>query len=200
MDFNTFYFTENDKTETNEFKSWFGNSKVVDEQGNPLIVYHGTSKKFSVFKLPSSKQKIKSSLGKFGFYFTGDSKLASSFGRINWSKENSKFKNGASVFPVYLSIKKPYIMDIYEFIKISNELGGDVDSRRNDLIKNGYDGIIIKKPTSGYWASSMVMDEFPTDQFVAFEPNQIKSATGNKGTFNPNSDNINEAYNDIVLY
>ena len=44
---------------TPEFKAWFGDwendpnnaSKVVDENGEPLIVWHGTDKKFNVFKI-----------------------------------------------------------------------------------------------------------------------------------------------------
>jgi hypothetical protein len=29
---------------------WFGNSKVVDKNGNPLIVYHGSNVKFDTFR------------------------------------------------------------------------------------------------------------------------------------------------------
>ena len=32
------------KTDTPEFRAWFGDSKVVDENGDPLVVYHGTQK------------------------------------------------------------------------------------------------------------------------------------------------------------
>jgi hypothetical protein len=35
----------------NNFKKWFGDSKVVDEQGRPMIVYHGTDNKFDMFKI-----------------------------------------------------------------------------------------------------------------------------------------------------
>ena len=31
--------------ETKAFRSWFGNSKVVDSNGNPLVVYRGTRKR-----------------------------------------------------------------------------------------------------------------------------------------------------------
>jgi hypothetical protein len=30
---------------------WFGNSKIVDENGKPMIVYHGTDNKFDIFKI-----------------------------------------------------------------------------------------------------------------------------------------------------
>mgnify|MGYP000270098906 CR=1 FL=1 len=50
------------------FKKWFGNSKVVDEKGNPIIVYHGTNKDFDDFN--STKFTTSG-------YFAKDPKLAS---------------------------------------------------------------------------------------------------------------------------
>jgi 8-oxo-dGTP pyrophosphatase MutT (NUDIX family) len=38
-------------TDTPQFKKWFGNSKVVDKNGQPLVVYHGTVHDFDVFSL-----------------------------------------------------------------------------------------------------------------------------------------------------
>ena len=38
-----------EQTETKQFKRWFGDSKVVDEDGKPLVVYHGTDADFTVF-------------------------------------------------------------------------------------------------------------------------------------------------------
>ena len=31
------------------FRRWFGDSKVVDERGEPLVVYHGTAADFDTF-------------------------------------------------------------------------------------------------------------------------------------------------------
>ena len=36
--------------ETPEFKRWFGDSKVVDEEGKPKVMYHGTARDISEFK------------------------------------------------------------------------------------------------------------------------------------------------------
>ena len=49
-------------THTDNFKKWFGDwendpkhaSKIVDDKGNPMIMYHGTDADFSIF----DKQKI----------------------------------------------------------------------------------------------------------------------------------------------
>ena len=39
-------WTSGDQTESPAFKSWFGESKLVDEHGKPLVVYHGTRHEF----------------------------------------------------------------------------------------------------------------------------------------------------------
>lgn len=49
------------------FKAWFGDSKVVDENGDPLVVYHGTTADFESYD--RSKANSESDLGA-GFYFT----------------------------------------------------------------------------------------------------------------------------------
>ena len=38
-----------------ELKKWFGNSKVVDENGKPMVVYHATTENFSLFDTASFK-------------------------------------------------------------------------------------------------------------------------------------------------
>jgi hypothetical protein len=40
------------------FREWFGDSKVVDDKANPLVVYHGTDKKFSRFNPKKGAQQI----------------------------------------------------------------------------------------------------------------------------------------------
>ena len=80
-----------DQTETKEFKNWFGDSKVVDKEGKPLVVHHGTDKEFYEFNY--------SSLGKngtlfgIGFYFANNKNVASNY--------------GSKVLKSYLNIKKP---------------------------------------------------------------------------------------------
>jgi len=49
------------------FASWFGNSKVVDEDGNPLEVYHGTTHDFNAFSTIYANPE--NYMGA-GFYFT----------------------------------------------------------------------------------------------------------------------------------
>jgi hypothetical protein len=72
---------------TPEFKAWFGDwenspensSKVIDENGEPLVVYHGTDSKFNIFdkKYIGSKTYL-TSLN--GFHFAKDKNIANRYG------------------------------------------------------------------------------------------------------------------------
>jgi 2'-5' RNA ligase len=57
--------------QTKAFKKWFANSKVVDDEGNPLIVYHGTTHDVKSFN--PNLGNVENHYGK-GMYFT-DSKV-----------------------------------------------------------------------------------------------------------------------------
>jgi len=59
------------------FKKWFGDSKVIDTEGKPLVVYHGTNHKFDFFL---KNKMVEGRLGK-GFYFTSSKEEASNHGK-----------------------------------------------------------------------------------------------------------------------
>lgn len=79
-----------------EFKNLFGDSKVVDEDGKPLVVYHGTDKKFDVFEMPEGFQKNETS--SIGFFFTENKKASEVF-----------TLGDGQVLEVYLNIRNPKI-------------------------------------------------------------------------------------------
>ncbi len=79
-------------TETPEFKRWFGDSKVVDENGKPKAMYHGG--KFIDFNsFDPAKDSGENLYGK-GFYFTESPGIASSYAskgiEYNWAPDKSK--------------------------------------------------------------------------------------------------------------
>lgn len=80
------------------FWKWFGNSKVVDDQGRPRVVYHGTGKDFSEFSIDMGRGKSKKS----GAYFTSSADVASTY---------APGVNGGNVMPVYLKLEHPAILD-----------------------------------------------------------------------------------------
>ena len=46
---------DDDKEKIINFWNWFGDSKIVDKQGRPLVVYHGTPSRFNSFDPSKSK-------------------------------------------------------------------------------------------------------------------------------------------------
>lgn len=81
---------------TPAFKEWFGDwenslenaSKVVDENGEPLVVYHGSNVDFNIFE----KSKTNPYAEKQGYFFAFDKKYAESY--------NSKY-----VKPFFINIR-----------------------------------------------------------------------------------------------
>lgn len=62
------YLNEQKEVKSNlndNFWKWFGNSKVVEENGDPMVVYHGTNTEFSKFN-----KGMKDGLGGKGIYFS----------------------------------------------------------------------------------------------------------------------------------
>lgn len=155
-------------TETQAFKNWFGNSKIVDENGNPMIFYHGSPNKFEIF---DKNRQTEGQLGK-GFYFTNNRQEAGNYGIDN-------------VYAVYLQMKKPFDIDA-DINTISKQLDIPVAELENltpadviDVLKQkGFDGIVAKN----YWGEG-------SDYYTVFEPTQIKSVN-NQGTFDPTNPNI----------
>lgn len=96
--------------ESTNFKNWFGDwendpenaSKVVDKEGRPLVVYHGTPKGgFYIFDTKEGKKgKSKMQLD-FGSHFTPNEEQASEYQGKNQRNKNRK------VYPVYLDLKNP---------------------------------------------------------------------------------------------
>lgn len=197
--------------ETEAFKNWFGDSKVMDAGGKPLVMYHGTSgsqggEAFTSFDTYASNYGL---MG-MGSYFTADPTVASSY--------TTKGKGQTpTVYPVYLSIKNPLDMDAkadsaawsrqFPDAEAYHE-GGDTNESwfraaedaladeqvpraegaeimQEGLRAMGFDG--ITHIGGGRHGAS---DGTKHRVFIAFDPEQIKSATGNNGEFNPTSPNI----------
>ena len=185
---------------TPEFKAWFGDwendpenaSKVVDENGEPLVVYHGTTKDFYIFDSKYATKQTKVDWGYLGYFFSPSSSLALDFTRINWSKNKSKIRNGSRVLECFLNIRNPQIVGAKKFTMM-NESG---KKYRIQSIDENYDGWVIEKFSKEEresWErifSDGSSKEFHLNQYVAFYSNQIKLADGTNTTFDVNTDDI----------
>jgi len=157
--------------QTPRFKEWFGGSKVVDENGEPLVVYHGTSGNFSVFDkslLGDNTQDWASA--KWGFAFTPDEGYAKGY-----SSAYDRNKDDPTLISAYLSIKNPLKMELYkEYSPIAKNEKVAAKTKK-DAITNEHDGIII-------YYNDHVTGKYKEYEIFAFNPTQIKSIY-NTGAF-----------------
>lgn len=230
-------------TETEAFKEWFGDSQVVDENGEPLVVYHGSPAEFEIFD-PEKTGDGHDQEGA-GFYFTSNKDEASGYmdGR---KRLTSKEKKLGGIYEVYLKIENPVplegnvdpdevdamiakangadtkeaVMELFEkdedlywesplsdwaespweaweaqkqaileytkdphdtFQQIWYDVfGADNAKYMKAMVELGYDGVILKNEGKhgGY------------DHYIIFDNTNIKSATDNRGTFDPNDPSI----------
>ena len=161
-------YSEKRDTDSAEFKRWFGDSKLVDAEGNPLLLYHGTqANDIRVFK-PSTD----GALGP-GIYLTESMDAASSYGG-----------DGGVVEMLYARMEKPLVVytgDVEPALQIArdekfwkenfftagqartwarNQIEdwagiGDEDFRT--MLKDaGYDGVILKNKDTGEIVEAMV--------------------------------------------
>jgi len=189
------YYSEsiNKQIDTPEFKRWFGNSEMKDKNGNPIIFYHATYKDFKKFQI-FNKPGVNKEATDQPIFFSYKPNHAEAF--------ISHHAIGANTKPVYLKVnklcddlsekelddfenylvKKGYDVDAaYEFRKAVEIKNYDAREEMNFITwlkNNNYDGFIV--------------NEYGLRNVAVFSPSQIKSAIGNNGKFDPNSDNINE--------
>lgn len=171
-------------TESEYFKRWFGDSKVSDWQGNPIVVYHGTENNFKIFKNLGKSRQIGANIG---FFFTDSKDMA------------KQYADDKRVMPVYLSLQNPLIVepdstieifgeeleikDAFDFLTQLGRIKSEQEIKE-ELIKQGYDGIILNNTnvdTRSY--------EDIHNVYIAFNPEQIKSVN-NRGTFDTENPNI----------
>ena len=77
------------------------------------------------------------------------------------------------IIPVYLSMKNPLMID-FKGSKKADDFYDEIEEAK----QKGNDGVIIKRHD--------LISIKGEDQYIAFSPTQIKSAIGNRGTFDPN--------------
>jgi len=199
-----------DEDGVRRFWEWFGSSAVVDEQGRPRVVYHGTAADFSVFK---------------------QSDVGIHFGNLEQAQSRiSRNGDGSNIMPTYLSIQNPLLLKdatswadpvhalesgighylspglvkeidglTAKYRAIPNlrtkggqdaakQLAGSITVKmRAELKAKGYDGIIYANTHDGETMSERMRAE---DSWIAFDPEQAKSATGNIGEFSPTNQDI----------
>jgi GNAT superfamily N-acetyltransferase len=211
------------------FKKWFGESHVVDKEGKPLVVYHGTNQEHEAFDAGRLGTNTQASSSKEAFFFTSHAGEAGEYADLaakrmipgaptheaktdrlmkavdaaertahrtgDWSKHEALLQelesheygainddpSGANVMPTYLSLQNPKIVDVGGSVAASQVTGWIREAKAA-----GHDGLILRNISDGpTW-----MGDTLTDHYAVFKPEQIKSAIGNRGTFDPTDPNI----------
>jgi hypothetical protein len=176
------------QTDTPEFKRWFGESKVVDKKGNPRRVYHGT---------PDGE--IRQFRTEDGAFFTSKPDLAEQYTnkRGVWLSPG----DAPAIIPAYLSMQNPLIIDAggarHNNIPVPwkpwkpttwGNLPKDavsVNDAYRYAVENGHDGLIVKNVIDTAYHG----DRTKSDVYAVVRPEQIKSAIGNSGAFDPANPN-----------
>jgi hypothetical protein len=132
---------------TPEFKRWFGDSKVVDENGDPLVVYHGSPvRDFTVFDIDKANPNDPD--GPYnGFFFSSSFEEADSAGRFPYGRPNAP---QAQTRAFYLSVKNPATRKQARIVakELEDTWRNDPTVRtlqeatRKELQRRGFDGII----------------------------------------------------------
>lgn len=202
-----------DVTETQQFKRWFGDwmkhpnkaSKIVNSDGTPMIMYHGSPAQFTIF----DKKKAKSS-GQYGrgFYFTNSQSHAGTYGQQ---------------YSVYLNIRNPLQQGTSDVSRAQVRSFLEAVAENEDYSIENYGNYDVDSVLQNIMGKAATIDAFQVIQdvsltaigdmveaaelfnkvngtkydgivaateTVAFEPNQIKSATDNIGAFDGNNPDI----------
>lgn len=139
-------------TESAAFKAWFGESKVVDFDGNPLVVYHGSPVGgFEAFDL-SKVNPYEPDAPYNGFWFSASEEDARSSGDYPWGRPNTP--GGGETRAFYLSLKNP--ASRREARQVAREVQRDPallpddlsipEATRLELQRRGFDGVIHEAP------------------------------------------------------
>lgn len=202
-------------------------SKVVDENGEPLVVYHGSDKEFTEFNLNTNNRGNFTNIIKKGFYFSNKniaSQYASSkaiedarklieyeemgadFDEVLEAfgfnpKDSESYKRGhdyimsldnrtanftPNLYAVFLNIKNPVLIDLK---------GNQIDTlnkEQKEKINNSEGSIIfnVDEATARFRGEKVIRGAYTGTDYIAFNSNQIKSATDNTGEFSRDSDDV----------
>jgi putative uncharacterized protein (fragment) len=187
---------------TPEFKEWFGDwendptnaSKVVDENGEPMVVYHGTS--------VSSRRFFKFKDGAPN-WFTPSEYYAKAF----------TFDEDIPVmYPSFIKIKKLLYLGYIDGDVISGKIRSlsldtgisessiryIVSKERADKVYQITNSPLFKREAVALGYDGMMAFEAGVDSFAVFSPSQVKSATENTGSFDGMNDDIRYNFHNAV--
>ena len=196
---------------TPQFKAWFGDwendpenaSKVVDENFEPLVAYHGTNNQFTKFKLNPRADSIKNNLYQTGlwffapsfdksmnenerayFYKKGNAEFMAETWMANKDEKGNLIEN--KVIKAFLNVRKPKIVN------------GLTDSQAEELVYYSEKMRQLKKNDAVIMHGCVTDGNVFRDDINVLEPTQIKLADGSNTTFDGNNPDIRFAEGGLI--
>lgn len=174
---------------TKEFKDWFGDwqddpknaSKVVDENGEPLVVYHNTPFKFSVFDMDHESRILpgmSEPFGHVGTQETANTIIGNQFA-LFLNARNPLYTDDFVHETASYMLSELYKQGIISRDRYSSLRGISNSELRKLMLSLGYDGTKYENKAEGGGIS-----------YSFISPNQIKSAGGENKTFSRTNNNI----------
>ena len=167
------------KINTPAFKKWFGNSKIVNEDGSPKVMYHGTSFDFNEFKPGQGNAIFVADNPKVAENFAKDAEIKAPLGIY------------PNIMPVYVKAEKPFDYENPNHLDKLSMYFGD-DSVTMEEIADGNWGIIETQEFQDV-IKDLGFDSFyvyesgaftvPSKNLGVFSSTQLKSAIANKGAY-----------------
>ena len=153
---------------TKAFKDWFGDWEtyddgLLDENYEPRVFYHRSPKAFTEFSREAIGSKTDPGFLGRGFYFFSDPQEGDGYGN--------------NTYPVFLKMKYPYYAENEDVSMLAEAYSSKASSDFTERLKSeGYDGVIYTGDLR--------------EELMVFDPEQIKSAIGNAGTFDGTNPDI----------
>ena len=179
-----------DVTESRQFKRWFGDwqkkprsaSKVVNADGTPKVVYHGTGSEFWTFDLKKSGTRFGEAAEGL-FFFTNKKN-----GYQDSAADYAATAGGTPrIVEAYLDIKKPLRIDSKGAYTPTAYFDTHAEEIYIRYLEGDYDGIIVENSDKASDDSVIYMVD---------DSSQIKSATDNIGTFDRDEEDIRYSVDD----
>ncbi len=195
-------------TREQAFRQWFGDSQITYPDGKPRVMYHGTGADIYEFR---GKQAG-------AIFVTPEPIVAQAYAgsSVNWLDRNGMV-GGQSVMPLYVRAEDPFDFENADhvdalvdraFERINTYTQGDgeqalLDGEEQTLYTRD---VLRYALTEGQWSlienpeiqaaiKSLGHDGFYVSEdgfknLAVYQANQLKSAIGNRGTYDLGSDNI----------
>jgi hypothetical protein len=165
-----------DQTQTPEFRRWFGDSKVVDANGEPMVVYHGTGPgggRIEAF-LPADPSPEATNQDRSMALVEKFREAQKTGGRIGYMtfRSGTFFSPDPSYAGNYTADSTGLMYPVY--IKAENPIYFDMVTRK---VSGGMPGVTPD--------ALILVDGDTINEIAIIDPTQIKSAIGNVGTFDP---------------